>query len=987
MTILTTVTSNLAGGVSQQSLATRLDNQLLEQVNGYSTVVDGLTKRPPTKFKRVLDDYDWANYTLHTFRRSETEEYLVVAGHETLRVLDIEGVEYPVNAEGSANINTNYLDLLGDVSSDGLLEQFVTFLPGPEVTALDAEDLTGPFVKGSHPARKLTKQPGILDVGEYTATEEPVSSALFVFSLCVRALTESPEAEFRIGAKNTDDDRVYTAFKFDSSGTPFVVGFEGGVTGGVEEIGGGWWRVWTMVDQLSLGIFQRMFIGIEQAVMDQSIAAFGPRVNKGVSKPLDYFLSPDNLRMTTVQDTTILTNGTIVPQLLDATSPEIPEASAAVWVRQGAYSTKYTVKIVWETSARTTYTVERDVYTWDGVDGTTPPPVNLNSIDTTFIAAQMESFVQNEMGALVQNIPSSEQLATEVRGSQVYFTPPFGGRIISLSTTDGLADEGMVSIFEDVPEFSDLPEEAVNGFTIKITGDPGEDVDDYWVKFETDNDVEFGDGSWEEIPAPDTQIAYDPDTMPHTLVRRLTPTGDISFTYGPAEWTERTAGDAESLPPFSAVVNERPIHEVFFYKNRLGFLSDQNVILSAAGRYFTFWQASARDVRDDDPIDVSINSRDSSRIDFATEAFERLVLQTSEGQWSLTGEPSLTPRTVEATRISSYESIPGVRPVSTGESLFLPYPQGPFSAVRELFPVDNNRLTASDVSMQIPRYIPGTILDMAATTVEDVLFVRSDGDRGCLFVYKWMNSGQERVQSAWSKFTFTDAQVVSVAFFESVAIILIRRSGSIQLECMDLTEQEAQNGELVVHLDRQITSDHADISFVYDDVKEATVITLPWNPGYFSEYQVVTASGKAHKAFYTDFVTLEVDADITGEGFTVGERYLLDVVMAEPVFRQNNSRGGRSQVGEGGYRLLRGWLFADSTGYVTVTNTSPGAVTVDEFGDEVQFTPFTDKLRIPLLCNSDDLQLRIRNYSPFPTRVTSFEWVGRYVTRAEGRAG
>ena len=45
---------NLVQGVSQQPEVLRLTSQASEQINGYSSVVEGLKKRPPTEYVAKL---------------------------------------------------------------------------------------------------------------------------------------------------------------------------------------------------------------------------------------------------------------------------------------------------------------------------------------------------------------------------------------------------------------------------------------------------------------------------------------------------------------------------------------------------------------------------------------------------------------------------------------------------------------------------------------------------------------------------------------------------------------------------------------------------------------------------------------------------------------------------------------------------------------------------------------------------------------------
>ena len=69
------------------------------------------------------------------------------------------------------------------------------------------------------------------------------------------------------------------------------------------------------------------------------------------------------------------------------------------------------------------------------------------------------------------------------------------------------------------------------------------------------------------------------------------------------QWGERTAGDIESAPDPSFI--GRKINNVFFFRNRLGFLADDNVILSNVSEFFNFFPDTVLTVVDSHPIDVA----------------------------------------------------------------------------------------------------------------------------------------------------------------------------------------------------------------------------------------------------------------------------------------------------------------------------------------------------------------------------------------------
>lgn len=98
--LLSTSVTSLVNGVSQQPEGLRFSSQCSEQVNWMPTVLRGLSKRPPTKHISALG-VGAGEYRYIPINRSPTEQYVLVAGHEYLKVFDLTGTEYPVkNAAG-----------------------------------------------------------------------------------------------------------------------------------------------------------------------------------------------------------------------------------------------------------------------------------------------------------------------------------------------------------------------------------------------------------------------------------------------------------------------------------------------------------------------------------------------------------------------------------------------------------------------------------------------------------------------------------------------------------------------------------------------------------------------------------------------------------------------------------------------------------------------------------------------------------------------
>ena len=98
--------SNLIGGVSQQPEVLRLENQATLQDNGFSGVVEGLKKRPPTNYVAKISSSSLSNAFIHTINRDASERYIVVITNGAITVHTIDGTAKTVVAQTDA---TNYL--------------------------------------------------------------------------------------------------------------------------------------------------------------------------------------------------------------------------------------------------------------------------------------------------------------------------------------------------------------------------------------------------------------------------------------------------------------------------------------------------------------------------------------------------------------------------------------------------------------------------------------------------------------------------------------------------------------------------------------------------------------------------------------------------------------------------------------------------------------------------------------------------------------
>ena len=107
------------------------------------------------------------------------------------------------------------------------------------------------------------------------------------------------------------------------------------------------------------------------------------------------------------------------------------------------------------------------------------------------------SFVQ--FGSVIQ--------VTHIRNTQDTFT---------LSTTDGLGNQGLLAILGQVQRATDLPLQAPDGYIIEVVGEPSLQVASQFVQY--DSSVNPGGiGVWVEVIKPGALTGFDNSTLPHRL--------------------------------------------------------------------------------------------------------------------------------------------------------------------------------------------------------------------------------------------------------------------------------------------------------------------------------------------------------------------------------------------------------------------------------------------------------------------------------------
>lgn len=115
MTLIVDTIPALYNGVSQQSPLVRSKDQLEYQVNGWSSIAEGLGKRPPTESVAKLLTTQPSNVMIHEINRDANERYIVIAQSGAIRVFDLQGNEKTVSAPRGWGYLTAATDYVADL--------------------------------------------------------------------------------------------------------------------------------------------------------------------------------------------------------------------------------------------------------------------------------------------------------------------------------------------------------------------------------------------------------------------------------------------------------------------------------------------------------------------------------------------------------------------------------------------------------------------------------------------------------------------------------------------------------------------------------------------------------------------------------------------------------------------------------------------------------------------------------------------------------
>jgi hypothetical protein len=716
-----------------------------------------------------------------------------------------------------------------------------------------------------------------------------------------------------------------------------------------------------------------------------------------------------------VVDYTFVTNRSVAPAMAAGLSTVRPK-EAMVFIKAGAYSTKYSVQV--------RFGGHRYKYTF-------LVPDNSNAANGIYVATdaianimyQMmtndTSDVDNGYGVGSKFVSTVIYNTVEVDGVRV--GTPGGGDLVShgfhvdingsllriwrddgvdftIDSSDGGAD-AFIAVFKDtVPSYTQLPRGGFLGFLLKVTGASSSRAStnsgnsSFFVEF---SGAYSSAGDWRERVGPGVKTSLNAATMPHAIKN----VGLNNFELQALTWSGRIAGDGVLTAKDPGFIG-KPVNTVLYGEQRLGLLTDSTLTFSKARNSYTLFPDTVQTVLDDAPIDLEIVSTDKSvSTSRASQVDEGLTIWAQQQQFRVAATTQLlfTQASVAAKPSTAYEFADRAGFAIVGKQLYFASEPDDYAVIRAITYADGGRAQGDvDITAHIPNYIPAGVRLMSSTDTGRMIFVRTEGDPNALYCYNYLLQGSDIVQSAWNRWELPEGMVILWhRIFLNVLYIFGDHEGQVLLlKCPLSNALKDSGGAYRTRLDFRATE--AECVMVYDAGNAWTTVTLPYKVSVdeAAKMEVVIRTSSAGYVRGSRIISpVRVDANhlrfpacnLTAELFYIG--------IVPTAIRDESQFFLRSSEGETPTDTLTVNNFEvrlSKTGYTRIEVTQGqgrGAKKAElgyGFNIVADAPPALQSKKLKIACDqdADKLSIRVINDTPYPSQWIRAVYEHQSATRA-----
>jgi len=503
--------------------------------------------------------------------------------------------------------------------------------------------------------------------------------------------------------------------------------------------------------------------------------------------------------------------------------------------------------------------------------------------------------------------------------------------------------------------------------------------------------------------------------MPVKLVRQ----SDGTFKLSQIAWDAREVGDDITAPEPSFVTGtdgDRKINNMMFFRNRLVFFSDENVIMSRPGDFYNFWPKSAITYSAEDPIDLSASSDLPAIIYDGIQVNSGLILFSENQQFMLSTESEvLSPISAKINSLTTYNFNSKSNPFSLGATIGFLDNAGKYSRFFEMVNVlREGEPTVLEQSKIVSQYLPKEVDIIANSRENSAIFFAVKGQTK-LYGYRYHTAASKRILQSWFEWELSGA-IEHLAMLDDALYAIVKNSTTHTIQKFRFKH------EFVPHLTYNVDAGSTDdpVNLHLDQAKLLTIANSGTNTTQ------VTYNATTNKTSFTkpaEFITTSNLAVIGVDGALASERdvgrfslatingsnveidgdwtptsntslhyiylgYLYDMEVEFPtIYRQETSGSSTRSDTSSSLVLHRVNLSFGGVGVYDTTLTRVGKLPYQETYESTPADAYkadtaallTEVIKtIPVYEKNTNLTLTLKSTHPSPATLYSMSWEGDY---------
>ena len=669
-------------------------------------------------------------------------------------------------------------------------------------------------------------------------------------------------------------------------------------------------------------------------------------------------------------------------------------ARAVVWIRGGAYSRKFAVKVVKSdgSSVDVSYTTPSSSY--QGTLNTSDIPAGAsdytkqvndrvnayNSAVTAWIGSSSAAVQPEAIAEQLKTLLVAAGISCTRQGAHICFSQALVKSLVVDDGGDGSLIRGVADEVESSEKVSVIH---YPGKVIKVRGKNSAEA--FYLKAVPKTSTitnAYTEVTWIEgagienaitgglvyaTPVGNNFFIASSATLLAALTAGTHPTFDVS-----------TAGDDDSAtkPYFIG----RKISYLGSFQSRLLVGSGGVLCVSRSDDYLNFFRTTVLTVPADDAFEMLAQGSEDDTLRFSTMYDQNLVIFGTKRQYIIDGRSSLTATSANMPVMANYEDVADAPPVGAGGFIMYAKTTQNATSIYQIQPGQTQNSPESyAASSQLNTYIAGTMVEaLSSTGSPSHLLIRTDLGRDRLYLFSYLDRQDGRKMDSWStlKFNTSLGVIIGASVVPSGFNVYYLRQGPDGLYlAVDFVSIRAGEPERP-HLDSQrpwttvaggtgtvrtTSGDQYAAAYTTASIKRFGGVPLSAATEVSSDTAglVVGATQEAYFAPTNPFMRDGKGKAILSGSLTIG-KYLVSIAHSGGVAWDITSNGVSKSVGS-----FNGRVLGDPSNLIGVEPIVTAQV------------PIT----VGLETRAFDMKLSARKW--LPLLVTAIEWSGQFFNRVQ----